>query len=415
MTHATRTLTLMLVAGMLFLMLGCGQQSNCNGASFGTTGGAGSGSSGNVSSGGSVCGGGSTDAGGGGGSNGAIADFMYDLSYDTTVSSPTTNIVQGASLTTAGAFANISGFNGPSFSFDSSQNMVIVNKQFLYIPQPTLNQIQAFAINRTTGALTAIQGSPFTTAGGSTVASDPQGHFLFVGSTSNGLISVFQINSTTGALTQNVHSPFPTTLLFSYFVNVDGQGKYLYVGQHNPSLPTGVFSIDPATGDLQSVGSFSLGVSGGSIASFNSGATEYYVAGSGIGGDNNLYVYTIDPATGIPSPVNGQPFPTNATPNFLAVHPSGQFLYVSEIDSSQAGVFEGFQLNSSTGAITAMSNSPFSNFASMYECQFDQSGANLFCVSSTGYTVLTIDPSTGAPTSTIPELQASPFVFAVTN
>jgi len=413
MTHATRTLNLMLVAGMLLLMLACGQQSNCNGARFGSSGGTGSGSSGNVSSGGSVCGGGSTDSGGGG--NGAIADFLYSLTYDTTVSSPTTNTVQGASLTTSGTFTNISGFNGPSFSFDSSQNMVIVNKQFLYIPQPKLNQIQAFSINHTTGALTAVQGSPFTTAGGSTVASDPQGHFLFVGSTSTGQISVFQINATTGVLTQNSNSPFFTTLLFSYFVSVDGQGKYLYVGQHNPSLPTGVFSIDPTTGDLQSVGTFSLGVSGGSIASFNSGASEFYVAGSGIGGDNNLYVFAIDPTTGIPSPVNGQPFPTSATPNFVAVHPSGKFLYVSELDSSQAGVFEGFQLDSSTGAVTALSNSPFSNFASMYECQFDQSGANLFCVSSTGYTVLTIDPSTGAPTSTIPELQAPPFVFAVTN
>jgi 6-phosphogluconolactonase (cycloisomerase 2 family) len=412
MTHATRTLSLMLGAGMLLLMLGCGQQSNCSGVTFGSSGGSGSGNSGSVNSGGTVCGAGNT---GGGGGNGSISDFMYTLNYDTTASSPTTNTLQGVSLTTSGTFANISGFNPPSFAFDSTQNMVIVNKEFLYIPQPVLNQIQAFSINRTTGALTSIPGSPFATAGGSTVASDPQGHFLFVGSTSSGLISVFQINSTTGALTQNSNSPFSTTLLFSFFVNVDGQGKYLYVSQHNPSLPTGVFSIDPATGDLQSVGSFSLGVSGGNIASFNNGASEFYVAGSGIGGDNNLYIFAIDPATGIPSPVNGQPFPTTATPNFLAVHPSGQFLYVSELDSSQAGVFEGFQLNNSTGALTAMSNSPFSSFASMYECQFDQSGANMFCVSSSGYTVLSVNSSSGVPTNTIPELQTSPFVFAVTN
>lgn len=412
MTHATRTLSLMLLAGMLLLMLGCGQQSNCNGATFGSSGGSGSGSSGSVSSGGSLCGAGNN---GGGGGNSSAADFMFTLNYDTTASNPTTNNVQGISLSTSGSFANISGFSAPSFAFDSTQNMVIVNKQFLYIPQPTLNQIQAFSINRTTGALTSIAGSPFTTAGGSTVASDPQGHFLFVGSTSNGFISVFQINSTTGVLTQNMHSPFTTSLLFSYFVSVDGQGKFLYVSQHSPSLPTGVFSIDPTTGDLQPVGSFSLGVSGGNIASFNSGSSEFFVGGSGIGGDNNLYVFAIDPATGIPTAVSNSPFATSATPNFLAVHPSGQFLYVSELDSSQAGVFEGFQLNSSTGTLTAMSNSPFSSFASMYECQFDQSGANLFCVSSSGYTVLSVDSSSGVPSSTIPELQTSPFVFAVTN
>lgn len=408
--QATRALNLILIAAALVFATACGQQSNCSGANFGSSGGTSSGSTGSVSTGGSVCGSGNN----GGGGNGSISDFLYYLSYDTTVQSPTTNSVQGATLTTAGTFGSIASFNAPSFPLDATQNMVIVKQQFLYIPQPVLNQIQAYSINRTTGALTAIPGSPFLTSGGSSVAADPQGHFLFVGSSTSGQISVFQIDATTGVLTQNPSSPFATSLLFSYFVTVDGQGKYLYVSEHDPSLPTGVFSIDPTTGDLTSVGTFALGISGGEIASPSGAASEYFIAGSGIGGDNNLYVFAIDPNSGIPSPVNGSPFPTTATPNFVAVHPSGKFFYVSEIGTT-IGPLEGFQLNGTTGALTAISSSAFASLSDMQQCQFDQSGSNAFCVTSSGYDVLSVDSSTGVPTSSIPELQVGAFVFAVTN
>jgi 6-phosphogluconolactonase len=413
MTQVRHVLSLTVITFALVFAVACGQQSNCSGAGFSSSGGSGSGSSGGVNSGGSVCGSGNNS--GGGGNNGSISDFLYYLSYDTTSASPTTNTVQAATLSSTGTFAGIANFNAPSFSFDASQNMAIVNKQFLYIPQPALNQIQAFSINRTSGALTLISGSPFSTSGGGSVASDPQGHFLFVGSSTNGLISVFQIDSATGALTQNSNSPFATTLLFSYFLNVDGQGKYLYVSQHNSSLPTAVFSIDSTTGDLQSVGSFSLGVSGGFIASPSGAPNEYYIAGSGLSGDHNLYIFAIDPTTGVPSPVSGSPFPTANTPNFVNIHPSGTFFYVQEYDSGQVGPFEGFQLNSTNGSLTAISGSPFSSLSNMLECQFDQAGSNAFCASSTGYTALTVNSSTGVPTTTGSELQTSPFVFAVTN
>lgn len=408
----TRALNVTLIAAALLFTAACGQQSNCNGAGFGSTGGSGSGSSGGVNTGGSVCGSGNNNGGGGG--NGSVSDFLFYLSFDTTAQNPTTNSVQGASLSTSGTFGPISNFNAPSFTLDATQNMIIVNKQFLYIPQPSLNQIQAYSINRTTGALTAIPGGPFSTSGGSSVASDPQGHFLFVGSNAGGQISVFQINATTGALTQNANSPFATSLLFSYFVRVDGQGKYLYVSQHDPSLPTGVFSIDPTTGDLLSVGTFPLGVSGGEMVSPTGTTNEYFLAGSGIGGDNNLYVFAIDPSSGIPTAVSGSPFATTATPNFVAVHPSGKFFYASEVGTT-IGPMEGFQINSATGALTAISPSAFSSLSDMQECQFDQSGANAFCLSSTGYNVLSVNSSTGVPTESLPELSVGQFVFAVTN
>jgi 6-phosphogluconolactonase (cycloisomerase 2 family) len=410
--QATRALNVMLIATALLFTAACGQQSNCSGVGFGSTGGSGSGSTGSVNTGGSVCGSGNN--GGGGGGNGSISDFLYYLSFDTTVQNPTTDSVQGASLTTSGTFGPITNFTAPSFALDATQNMVVVNKQFLYIPQPNLNKIQAFSINRTTGGLTAIPGSPFATAGGSSVVSDPQGHFLFVGSSTTGQISVFQINATTGALTQNSNSPFATSLLFSFFVKVDGQGKYLYVSQHDPSLPTGVFSIDPTTGDLLAVGTFALGISGGEIASPAGASSEYFISGSGIGGDNNLYIFAIDPTSGIPTAVNGSPFATTATPNFVAVHPSGKFIYASEVGTT-IGPLEGFQIDSASGALTAISPSAFTNLSDMQECQFDQSGANAFCLSSTGYNVLSVNSSTGVPTSSIPELSVGQFVFAVTN
>ena len=53
--------------------------------------------------------------------------------------------------------------------------MVIVNKKFLYLPQSDSLTIQAFTIDHASGTLTAINGSPFPTAGADSIASDPIG------------------------------------------------------------------------------------------------------------------------------------------------------------------------------------------------------------------------------------------------
>ncbi len=143
--------------------------------------------------------------------------------------------------------------------------MIIVNKQFLYIPMGDTT-VEGFSIDRTTGALTAIQGSPFSVAGvtvtADDVATDPAGRFLFVGSEGGPDIWVFTINSSTGALTTTAGSPFTGSLTVAADeMTVDASGTFLYAGQTDPTLGVAGFSIDQTTGALTSLGSaFALGV-----------------------------------------------------------------------------------------------------------------------------------------------------------
>ena len=288
--------------------------------------------------------------------------------------------------------------------------MVIVNKTFLYLPQSDSLTIQAFTINHTTGALTAIAGSPFATAGANSIASDPLGRFLFVGNDNTGQISVFQINSLTGALVAAPGSPFSAfNLDFVHVLAVDGTGNFVYAGQGLPALPIYAFSIDQNTGALsQAVGSpFALGVAG--VRTDFTG--KFAIGLTGNTGDNHLYVFGIDPATGALSPVNNSPFATvTSTPLNLRIHPSSQFVYSFGLDiNSASAAVEGFTIDPTTGALTALANSPFTSLPIVADCKWDQGGGEAFCANTatSAFSVLDTNTSTGTLTHTVTDLSVS--------
>ena len=74
--------------------------------------------------------------------------------------------------------------------------------QFVYAAGEGSSNISAFQLNTTTGALTAVPGSPFNgRSNPHALAVDPAGKFLFVANQSANNISVFAINQASGALT----------------------------------------------------------------------------------------------------------------------------------------------------------------------------------------------------------------------
>lgn len=117
--------------------------------------------------------------------------------------------------------------------------------------------ILAYAVNSTSGALTAIAGSPFAAgAKPRTVAADPTGRFLYVGNhalaPAESSISAFSINPTTGSLTQIAGSPFASNE--TSFITLDPRGEFLYVASENSSLLT-VYAVNSVTGALTATGS----------------------------------------------------------------------------------------------------------------------------------------------------------------
>jgi 6-phosphogluconolactonase (cycloisomerase 2 family) len=88
--------------------------------------------------------------------------------------------------------------------------------QFLYVANKTSNNVSAFAINQTSGALAALTGSPFALAPATSpqsIAVDLSGRFVYVANGTTNNVSAFAINQTTGVLSTTVAgSPFPAGL-----------------------------------------------------------------------------------------------------------------------------------------------------------------------------------------------------------
>lgn len=219
--------------------------------------------------------------------------------------------------------------------------------------------ISAFLINSTTGGLSPVPGSPFPTAGAAiagqvpgsnSVAVDPNGKFLYAAVTQGNDISAYVIDSSSGALTSIPGSPFaagrsPMT------VRVDPSGKFAFVTNGN-SNAISAYSIDITTGALMPVpGSpFPTGGSTPTGLTVDPSNGFVYVTNSD---SNTISAFTIDIGTGVLIPIAGSPFPSGSSPISAAIHPSGQYLYVG------SGDIYGYRIDRGTGTLTPITGSPF--------------------------------------------------------
>ncbi len=151
----------------------------------------------------------------------------------------------GALSAVAGSpFATIPGYVGNT---QPGQIVVDSTGNFVYTVLTATNQIAAFKITSPSGALTAVTGAPFP-AGNRPIALATVNIFLYVSNASDGTISGYTIDPTTGALTALAGSPFPISA-GTLATSLDG--AFLYTTGPN-GLTT--FSINPQTGALTQVG-----------------------------------------------------------------------------------------------------------------------------------------------------------------
>jgi 6-phosphogluconolactonase len=241
---------------------------------------------------------------------------------------------------------------------------------FLYASSSSGFGVVGFTIDSTTGALTSAPGGPFTSPGyggppvGITI--DPTGNFLYASasfdaSASGGYnIWGFTINAQSGALTSMPGSPFATQENSQpYGIQVDPSGKFLYVALSNAGS-IAAFTIDSTTGALTTV-------AGSPFATASTQFTQTYkltISPSGkflyafnLNGDT-IAAFTINPTTGALTTVAGSPFAVNPTGgSSLIVDPSDQFLYLT-IGSGPPNIFDIFDIDQNSGALTPNSNSP---------------------------------------------------------
>jgi 6-phosphogluconolactonase len=206
------------------------------------------------------------------GSLGVLADSPFPIqpaSHPSSVAiSPTGNFLFVANAT-EGTIAVFSiGGNGAlaqagiptSVGAGATPTSIAVERsgRFLYVTDPAHNAVLGFSI-QTGGTLSPVNGSPFLAgAAPAGLGIDPQGALLFAANSGSNNVSAYAIDSSTGALGQVTGSPFPTGGVGPSAVAVDADTSFAYVTEAG-SHDVAAFNI-ASNGALQPVKGSPFGV-----------------------------------------------------------------------------------------------------------------------------------------------------------
>lgn len=372
MTNRVRAALILTVTLAIMGLASCGHYTCTGGATFGN----------------STC----TSTGGGGGLNGTgtvYAYLLFEVGASDSMAADTLSLSANTWLVANSFVAPPL----PSQTFLDGGTVVVnlTSQKYLYIPFHN-GTVYGYAIDGSSGALASVTNSPYSVLGGTSITANPAGTFLFVSDSASGDISVFSISATDGSLTA-VGSPFPSGIAAAQLAT-DGLGKYLYATAGTGGAQVAAMSIGP-TGALTLVSGSPFNFTMSKVLGENSG--KYLLGISGF--DNHINVFAID-SSGAISEVTNSPFATASIPENLAVSPNGNFVYAFDGLSTP---MEGYSIDSTTGALTGVSSSPFTG-VNLESGQFDQSGQYLFGTSegsvSAEFLPYSADPSTGIISTT---------------
>ncbi len=377
MTMRVRTI-LALIAGLAMMGLaGCDHYNCGSGLNFG----------------GSNCTSSSSGLSGGSGSTTTSGPSAYVFAGDEA------GTIDGFTFSSsAGTFAATTNYTGPATPSNiPTAAMAVAQGLYLYAVYYEAGEIFGWSIG-SDGTLTAIAGSPFLASyllnsafpgGTQRMITNPAGTLLFVEDLGGQAIYSYQIGA--GGVLTAANSGTPQIVpLLPENMATDGLGKYLYVTLIPSGIPEiGAYAIS-STGSLTAVPGSPFSYPIYTIAGEPSG--KYLLGSTNNATTPALYVFGIQQTganAGAVAQVTGSPFSTTNEPNSMAVQPNtgGDLVYSFSMDSTGVpGPVEGYQLNATNGALTALSGSPFTAVASGTLGQFDQSGTLLSVYSVSGGT-----------------------------
>jgi 6-phosphogluconolactonase len=277
--------------------------------------------------------------------------------------------------------------------------------RFLYVANSGSNNVSGFVIDEATGALTATPGSPVTVGDNPiSLAVDPAGELLYIASLEfedDGSISGFRIDATTGALSAIPGSPFAIPR-GAQAIAIDPSSRFVYV-THIFSNDVSRYAIDATTGTLTP--GIPVTTRDGPLAMLLTRGTGpvtfiprfIYAANAD---SNDVSGQSIDPETGALSPVSDTSFPAEDGPTSVVADPSSRFLYVANQFSNGLSAYA---IDSESGILGEIAGSPFPTGSLPFEVVVDPSGRFVYVVNSFSDDVsaFTLDPVTGALTDII--------------
>lgn len=267
-------------------------------------------------------------------------DFLY-------VADSGNNAVDAFSVTpSSGALAMVSGSPFTVASGQGAQGMSVDSAgKFLFVTQHNTNQVAAFAIG-SSGQLTAVPGSPFNAESFPEESIvDPSGKYLYVSNSLDALgsISAYSIDSTSGALTPVSGSPFTTLVNGGPFgLAVHPNGNFLYIAMAgNGATGTQVVGqmINTTTGALSPIPGSPFTVGNQPTGVTIDPAGKFLFVTNMM--DDTVSAFTIDGTSGALTAVSGSPFSTGpgSAPFLMAVNKSSTLLFVVGANSTSISAF----------------------------------------------------------------------------
>ncbi len=261
--------------------------------------------------------------------------FLYSLdgtTAPTTITAYSIDPVSGG-LTSLGVAGSIPG------GTDSNRAAIDPSGRWLYAVDNGENMVFAYAINQSTGALTAIGSGVATGAGPIDVLVTPDDKFVYVINNTANSVSAYSIGLA-GALTAITG---PTTVLNGpAYSAIDPTGTYLFVpNSGNNSIVPFTIGSKGAAGTLTAGTAFSLsGASFVNAVAVDPTSKFLYAVDRPDSGNGNLYALSIGSDGALTATINtGNPYPLGSGPVGVAVDPTGTIVAVANNSDNTLSVF----------------------------------------------------------------------------
>lgn len=251
---------------------------------------------------------------------------------------------------------------------------------FLYVGvQDSPGKVYGYAQNPRTGALLSIVGSPFSVstenATYGTVIS-PNNHFLYSANVGTKTISAFNINAVTGSLSQ-IGTPIASGANGPNGLFFHPSGNFLYVTNQSGNSVSG-FNV-AADGSLTTIAGSPF--SAGTASTLNGVVVDpsgSYLYAASMGGSGGVVGYSIDQTTGALTLLPGSPFSnTNGgfanTGDGITIHKNGQWLYMGLTGRKRVAAYS---IDPTTGVLTGIGTPVLNNSTTGYTDN-GGSGANI--------------------------------------
>ena len=305
---------------------------------------------------------------------------------------------------TSGALTSIA---GSPFSTGGRPTAIAVtpSRTFAYVLSAGGNAIASYNFDKSKGGLTAANPAVATGVNPVAIAIDPSSQHLYALNQGSSSISAYAIDGTSGVLTPLSGSPFATVTNPVSFA-LTAKGDIFYVVSPTQGLEILTVHSDGTLAVAQ--GAVAAGVSP-AFVTVDPADHFVYVADSG---GNSVVGFTVSGSNVTPISASVS---TGTTPSAVAVDPQSKFLFVANQGSNNVSVFS----IGSSGALAQVQGSPFTAGTGPIFVTVDQAGGHLFVADQGSSDIAefsiagngSLSPVSGSPIS----VQTTPTWIAATN